>query len=479
MKLLATVFNAVFASSALIAASALLTATPVAGAHFQTKPDAQPAAGTPAAGAPETVPPPAADKPPLKQEELDQILAPLALYPDSLLSQIFMASTYPIEVVEADRFAKANPDLKGDALTKQLEAKPWDASVKSLVNFPQVLAMMSEHLAETVKLGDAFIGQQKQVMDTVQALRAKAQSTGNLKTTPEQVVKVEAAPAGSTTTQVIVIEPAKPEVIYVPQYNPTVVYGTWPYPAYPPYPYYPPGYVATAALSFGLGVACGAAWGYAWGNCNWGGGDVNVNVNRNNNFNTNIDRSKYQNNFNGKGNGSWKHDPSHRQGAAYRNQDSANKVGASNKMGNAAQSRDAYRGKANAGAQDLNRGGADSFKGNNPTAGNRAGNNSGAGAANRPSNNAGAGAGAGNRPANNAGAGAGASARPANTAGTNKGSAFSGAGNSGATARADSNRGASSRSASPSSASRSAPARSSGGASRSGGGGGRGGGGRR
>lgn len=475
MKLLSMIINGVLASSSLFAAAALLSATPVAGAHFQTKPDAQPAAGAPAA-----VPPPAADKPPMKQEELDQLLAPLALYPDSLLSQIFMASTYPLEVVEADRYAKANPTLTGDALATALEKQPWDPSVKSLVNFPQVLAMMSENLSQTVKIGDAFIGQQKQVMDTVQALRAKAQAAGNLKTTPEQVVKVEAAPAGSTTTQVIVIEPAKPEVIYVPQYNPTVVYGAWPYPAYPPYPYYPPGYVASNVLSFGVGVACGVAWGYAWGNCNWGRGDVNVNINQNNNYNRNINRSNYQNNFNGNGNGNWQHNPQHRQGVAYRDQASANKVGASNNMSQAAQSRDAYRGKANAGAQDLNRGGADSFKGNNPTAGNRAGNNTGAGAANRPANNAGAGAGAGNRPANNAGAGAGASTRPANTSGTNKGSAFSGSGNSGATAKADSNRGASSRSASPSSASRSsAPARSSSGASRSSGGGSRGGGGGR
>ncbi|MGH7131761.1 MAG: DUF3300 domain-containing protein [Phycisphaerales bacterium] len=470
MNLFSAIVKAVLASTSLIAAAALLAATPVAGAHFQTKPNAQPTTGTtaPAAGTPAAVPPPAADKPPLKQEELDQLLAPLALYPDSLLSQILMASTYPLEVVEADRYAKANPKLTGDALAKELEKQPWDPSVKSLVNFPQVLAMMSDNLAETVKIGDAFIGQQKQVMDTVQALRAKAQSSGNLKTTPEQTVKVEAAPAGSTTTQVIVIEPAKPDVIYVPQYNPTVVYGAWPYPAYPPYPYYPPGYVASNVLSFGLGVACGVAWGYAWGNCNWGRGDVNINVNQNNNFNRNINRSNYQNNFNGGGNGNWKHDPSHRQGVAYRDQASANKVGASNNMNKASQSRDAYRGKANAGAQDLNRGGADNFKGNNP-----------GGGANRPGNNPSAGAGAANRPANNATGGAGAGTRPANTSGTNKGSAFSGAGNSGASTREASNRGASSRSASPSSTSRSAPARSSGGASRGGGGGGRGGGGRR
>ena len=127
-----------------------------------------------------------------KQEELDQLVAPIALYPDSLLTQMLMASTYPLEVVQADRWTKQNKDMKGDALAKALEAQPWDPSVKSLVNFPQVLAMMSEKIDWTQKLGDAFLAQQKDVMDTVQKLRLKAQGEGNLKTTEQQVVKVEA-----------------------------------------------------------------------------------------------------------------------------------------------------------------------------------------------------------------------------------------------------------------------------------------------
>jgi hypothetical protein len=195
--------------------------------------------------------------PVFKTEELEQILAPIALYPDSLLTQIMMASTYPLEIVQADRWAKQNKDMKGDALAKALEAQPWDPSVKSLVNFPQVLAMMSEKLDWTQKVGDAFLAQQKDVLGTIQNLRKKAQASGNLKTTKEQVVKVE--------QQVIIIEPASPQVIYVPAYNPTVVYGAWAYPAYPPYPVYPPGYVATAAFSFAAGAAVGAAWGYATG----------------------------------------------------------------------------------------------------------------------------------------------------------------------------------------------------------------------
>src|SRR5438093_5326541 len=221
-----------------------------------------------------------------KQEELDQILAPIALHPDPLISQILMASTYPLEVVQADRWAKQNAKLKGDALTAALEKQDWDASVKSLVNFPQVLTMMSEKLDWTQKLGDAFLADQKVVLDTIQKLRAKAQESGNLKTTQEQTVIVE--------EKIIKIEPANPQVIYVPSYNPTVVYGAWPYPAYPPYYYYPPGYVATsAAFSFAAGVAMGAAWGYAWGSPNWSSGNVKYNYNQNVTINNNINRNVY------------------------------------------------------------------------------------------------------------------------------------------------------------------------------------------
>ena len=295
---------------------------------------------------------------PFKQEELDQLLAPIALYPDSLLAQIFMASTYPLEVVQAGKWAKANQNLKGDALAAALEKEKWDPSVKSLVNFPQVLDMMNEKLDGTQKLGDAFLAQQKDVMDTVQKLRAKAEEQGNLKTTEEQKVVVE------KETKTIIIESASPEVVYVPTYNPTVVYGPWWYPSYPPYYYYPPGYVAGAALfSFGVGVAIGAAWGYAWGGCNWRRGDVNIDINRNTNINNNIDRSKHQNKVTtGQGGrGEWKHNPEHRKGVSYRDQGTAQKFdrGASRD----AKSRESFRGRAETGRQDIARGGADEFRG--------------------------------------------------------------------------------------------------------------------
>jgi hypothetical protein len=214
-----------------------------------------------------------------RPEEIEQLVAPVALYPDSLLAQVFMASTYPPEVVEAARWAKANPNLKDQALEDALQTQTWDPSVKSLTAFPEVLTMMNEKLDWTQKLGDAFLAQQQDVMNAVQRLRAKAQAQGNLKTTQEQKVIVE-QPAVRQTTQeqgvvveqpvasqatVIRIEPANPQVVYVPTYNPTVVYGAWPYPAYPPYAYYPPGFVAaTSIFSFGVGVAVGSALSQTW-----------------------------------------------------------------------------------------------------------------------------------------------------------------------------------------------------------------------
>ena len=161
----------------------------------------------------------ATNPPPLKPEELEQLVAPIALYPDSLLAQVFMASTYPLEVVEAARWVKANPKVTGDALEQAMLQKSWDASVKSLTAFPQTLTMMDDELDWTQKLGDAFLAQQKDVMDAVQRLRAKAQAQGNLESNKEQKVIVQQAP--ETQTTVIQIEPANPQVVYVPTYNPT------------------------------------------------------------------------------------------------------------------------------------------------------------------------------------------------------------------------------------------------------------------
>ncbi len=272
-----------------------------------------------------------------KQEELDQMVAPIALYPDSLLGQILMASTYPLEIVQADRWAKANKNLKGDPLTAALEKQNWDPSVKSLVNFPQVLSMMNEKLDWTQRLGDAFLAQQKDVMDTVQKLRFKAKEAGNLKSSEQQKVVVQ--------EKVIIIEPANPQVIYVPTYNPVVVYGPWWYPAYPPYYYYPPGYVATtAAFSFAAGVAVGAAWGYAWSNCNWNHGDININNSQNININNNINRDKYTRPGQG-GSGTWQHDPDHRKGVSYRDEGTRQRFDQTAKRTGGPESRSDFRGR--------------------------------------------------------------------------------------------------------------------------------------
>ncbi len=297
---------------------------------------------------------------PFKQEELDQMLAPVALYPDDLLTQLLIASTYPLEIVQAARWTKQNKDLKGDALTEALEKQDWDPSVKSLVAFPDVLARMNENLEGTQKLGDAFLAQQKQVMDTIQMLRKKAQEAGNLKDNPQQKVVVE--------QETIIIQPAQPETIYVPSYNPAVVYGTWWWPAFPPpppffpmFPYATP--YAYGAMAFGAGIAMGAAWGYAWGHANWGGGDVNINASRNTNFNNNINRDKYKNDMKNKGlgeggQGKWKHDASHRKGASYRDNKTGQKYGRGSSS-DAAKSRESFRGRSEQGRQDLSRGGGD------------------------------------------------------------------------------------------------------------------------
>jgi hypothetical protein len=223
-------------------------------------------------------------------QQLDALLAPVALYPDELLTQLLMATTFPLQVVEAARWIEdpARKDLKGDALTQALAAEDWDPSVKSLVPFSQVLAQMNANLDWMQQVGYAFAAQQRDVLDSIQRLRRQAQSTGHLTSTPQQVVRTEPAEGGQQT---IIIQPAQPDRVYVPSYSPTVVYGSWPYPAYPPaYLPPPPGYVAGTALvsglAFGAGVALTAGlWG--WASTNWNSGDVNVNVNRWNNINAN------------------------------------------------------------------------------------------------------------------------------------------------------------------------------------------------
>ncbi|MFZ2446460.1 MAG: DUF3300 domain-containing protein [Syntrophobacteraceae bacterium] len=294
------------------------------------------------------------DDQPFKQEQLDQMLAPIALYPDSLLAQVLMASTYPLEVVQADRWVRQNSKLKGETLYTALDKMEWDPSIKALVPFPEVLSMMSEQLDWTQQLGDAFLGQQGDVMDTVQKLRARAHAQNNLKSTREQQVIVE--------EKVIRIEPVNPEVVYIPAYNPVVVYGPWLYPAYPPY-YWGPAFVG-AGVAFAAGVAVGAAWGHGWGNWNWGNHTINVNVNRNINVNHNLKAGGVQT-------GKWQHNPDHRKGVAYRN-DAAGRQYGQKRPGSPDAGRD-YRGHSQApGGQGMHQTGYRE-PGRQPTAGDRAG----------------------------------------------------------------------------------------------------------
>jgi hypothetical protein len=277
----------------------------------------------------------------LTREQLEQLVAPIALYPDSLLAQVLMASTYPLEIVQAARWAGANSKLKGKALEDALQPQPWDPSVKSIVVVPQVLQMLNDKLDWTELLGNAFLAQQDDLLKAVQDLRAKADAKGTLKTTSQQKVSKQSVTAtpepgvsGGETTTAIVIEPTDPQVMYVPTYDPGVVYGAWPYPSYPPYSWYPPGYVASNLVSFGIGVAVGAA---IWGNCNWGRGQVNVNVNNFNSFNrTNIT------------NGNWQHNVDHRKGVPYANSNVAERFGQKG-AGAASAARDQFRGRAEGG----------------------------------------------------------------------------------------------------------------------------------
>jgi hypothetical protein len=236
------------------------------------------------------------------REELAQMLAPVALYPDVLLSQVLMGATYPLEIVEAERWVKRNPLLKGDNLDEALRDQDWDASVKSLCHVPAVLGLMSERLEETSRLGDAFLGQERQVMETVQDLRLRAMREGNLKSDEKQ--KVTVAPDGT-----IVIEPADPETVYVPYYNTRYVYGSWWYPAWPPW-YWGPHEVVGTGIFFWPDFFFGFGIGY-WSHIDWHQHTIVIDARRRPGFfRPDYDWDSRQ--------GGWRHEPRHRRGVVYR-----------------------------------------------------------------------------------------------------------------------------------------------------------------
>lgn len=215
-------------------------------------------------------------------EELTQMLAPIALYPDSLLSQILIAATYPFDVVEAERWLTKNPYIKSDALDEALKAKDWDVSILSLCHYPKILTMMSENISWTARMGDAFANQEQDVMDTIQELRARARAAGNLSTTKEQNVIVE--------DRFIRVEPVNPEYIYVPAYDPYVIYGSWWLPLFPPFPIILPGLIVTGpGIVFSPGFYFGFDW-YGWCRFNWRERHITIiNIDRTRRFNRHID----------------------------------------------------------------------------------------------------------------------------------------------------------------------------------------------
>ena len=319
----------------------------------------------------QSTPPAASGEQLLKPEELEALVAPIALYPDTLLAQILMASTYPLEVVQAERWANENKNLKDDQLKAAVDKQAWDETVKALVATPDVLKMMSSKLDWTEKLGDAVLAQQPDVMDAIQRLRSKAQANNKLSSTKEQKVSVKQ----EQNKQVIVIEPTNPDTIYVPYYDPKVVYGGWSYPSYPPYyfgyPGYIPGAVIGAGLAFGAGYALGrwATGGNYWGgNVNWGNNNININrpVNINNVGNN------------------WQHNAAHRQGVRYNNPQVEQRFG-NNNLRSGSQARMDFRGRS--GEQVLRPGGGQANLGGagRPGVGGGGAGVPGAGGANRPS----------------------------------------------------------------------------------------------
>ena len=295
--------------------------------------------------APTQAPPPSqTDQTLLKPEQLEALVAPIALYPDALLANMLAAATYPLEVVEADRWIKENKTLKGDALKTAVDKKGWDDSVKALTATPSVLDMMSDKLDWTKDLGDAMLAQQADLMDAIQRLREKARSNNKLSTTKQQKVTVEQQEG----RQVIVIEPTDPNAMYVPYYEPATVYGTWPYADYPPYYFGYPSYigagVVAAGIAFGTAWAIGR-WGNYWGGgCNWGNRNVYVNHRTTN---------------------GWQHNSAHRQGVRYNNANVQQRFG-NNNIRAGANDRMDFRGKG--GQQVLNPGNS------RPSAGDRAAN---------------------------------------------------------------------------------------------------------
>jgi hypothetical protein len=254
----------------------------------------------------------------LNPDELDSLVAPIALYPDPILSQVLVAATYPVEIVEAARWLEENHHLSGKALADAAAEQPWDASVQALVLLPEVLNRLNQEVRWTTDLGNAFLEQEEDVMDAIQRMREKASARGALRSTSQQTVSTKT----ENNQPFIVIEPASPNVVYVPVYNPVAVWGppVVPFPAisYPPYT----GIAAASALSFGAGMAVGAFWGGGWGGWGWNPGWGGRNIIVNNNF---IRSNRFRRANVGAGN-RWVRNPERRAGGRTGGRGAANRT---------------------------------------------------------------------------------------------------------------------------------------------------------
>jgi len=319
-----------------------------------------PAAPAPATPAPAAPPPAAAPPAPaavmLTPEQLDSLVAPIALYPDPVLAQALAASTYPLEIIQLQQWLTKNPTLKDKALADAVAQQPWDPSIQSLAAIPDLTKRLGDDIQWTTDLGNAFLSQQSDVMDAVQRMRKKAQDKGALASNEQQKVETKIV----ETKEVIVVVPTNPEVVYVPVYSPVVVYGPPVYP-YPPV-YYPPYTPGAAFVTFGVGVMVGAAiWGGTCCGCGWGGhghGHGHVTVNNVNNFNRNTNRNTNVNRSD-----SWQHNAQHRGGTPYSDRGTANKYGGSAR-GDSAANRQQRAGSPSAGPMPSTRPG-----GNNASSG--------------------------------------------------------------------------------------------------------------
>jgi hypothetical protein len=266
-------------------------------------------------------------------DQLDSLVAPIALYPDPMLAQVLAASTYPLEIIQLRQWLQKNPTLKDKALADAVMKQPWDPSVQAMAGLPEVVKRLADDIQWTADLGNAFLAQQSEVMDAVQRMRKKASDKGTLKSSEQVTVETQVI----EKKQVIVIEQSNPQVVYVPSYNPVTVWGppVYPYYPYPPIYYPPPGYYAAGmAISWGVGFAMGAFWGGGgWGyHAGWGHNDIDINVNnnfnRNSNRNTNINGgNRNQVNARGGAGNTWQHNPQHRGGTPYSDRSTANKFG--------------------------------------------------------------------------------------------------------------------------------------------------------